>query len=185
MAYNETFGRRRVLYKNANGEWPMYTGEARFAKLLDLIGGKWVKDERRYYLGDALSYLPDFTLHNKKLNNLIVEVKNRNYEQIKPIDFMKIERMYEKGYNLLIVRRPPTDVSFIRNDHESSNGFFYSGKYIHGVNDDSVIWFTRDPDGELALIEIGLYSGIEFIEESIQANNCEFMQLFDPEDDDA
>jgi len=183
MPYNETFSHRRVLYKNQNGEWPMFTGEARFAKWLDLIGGKWIKDERRYFLGDALSYLPDFTLHNRKLNNLIIEVKNRNYEQIKPIDFIKIERMYQKGYNLLIARRPPTDVSFLRTDNETSNSFFYSGKYIHGCNDDDIIWFTRDPDGELALTVIGNYSGIEFIEEAIEANSCEFIPLFDPEDD--
>ena len=161
----------------------MFTGEARFAKFFDLIGAKWVKDESRYLLGDAISYLPDFTLHDKKLNNLIVEVKNRNYEQIKPIDFMKIERMYEKGYSLLIVRRPPTDVNFLRIDHESSNGFFYSGRYIHGCNDDAIVWFTRNSDGEIAITEIGQYSGIEFIEEAIEANRCEFIPLNIPEDD--
>ena len=57
MAYHETLSGRRVFYENDNGEWAMYTGEARYAYFFDLIGAKWIKDERRYYLGDTLSYL--------------------------------------------------------------------------------------------------------------------------------
>lgn len=183
MAYHETLSGRRVFYENDNGEWAMYTGEARYAYFFDLIGAKWIKDERRYYLGDTLSYLPDFTLHNKGLKNLIVEVKNRNIEQIKPIDFIKLDKMYEKGHDILVVRKPPQDMRFLKDDHDTSNCFFYSGKYIHGCNEEDMIWFKRDDHGEPIIAKLTEYSGLDFLREVMTANAHVFQPCFEEDDE--
>lgn len=183
MAYHATLESRRVFYKNGNGEWAMFTGEARYAYFFDLIGAKWIKDEKRYYLGDTISYLPDFTLHNRRLMNLIVEVKNRNIEQVKPIDFIKLERMYEKGYDILVVRKPLQDPLYLKDDHNTSNFFFYSGKYIHGCDEEDMIWFKKDTDGELILTKLTEYSGLDFIREAMAANAHVFQPCYEEDDD--
>ena len=179
MPYYEKKEPRLVIYKNKRGEFKMFTGEARVAYFFDLINlTKWVKDEKRYPLPDATSYLPDFTLHCKNLDGLIVEVKNRNYEDVKPIDFLKLQKLYEQGHNILVIRKPVADIHWLREDHDTSGNFFYSGKYIHGADESDMIWFAKNNAGEFTLTKLNLYSGLQFVQEAIEANNYQFTPVY-------